>query len=176
MYLIIFKLCPAIMCIHMYTKCMVKLKMVSTVWWWKYLYIFIYILLSVFLLLYINVESRRDDISLSFKKIKLIKISWDLKLYIEMSKFKKKKKRKQQFPLLGRLSIIFYFSVVGKSKTLILQWLSYKKEYYALIIHCNPFGKKSLCTWTLSCRFIWVLLMTICYSSVCKNDRHRFPD
>lgn len=136
---------------------------------------FHYILLSVFLLLYINVESRRDDISLSFKKIKLIKISWDLKLYIEMSKFKKKK-RKQQFPLLGRLSIIFYFSVVGKSKTLILQWLSYKKEYYALIIHCNPFGKKSLCTWTLSCRFIWVLLMTICYSSVCKNDRHRFPD
>lgn len=30
---------------------------------------------SVFPLLYINVESRRDDISLSFKKIKLIKIS-----------------------------------------------------------------------------------------------------
>lgn len=83
MYLIIFKLCPAIMCIHMYTKCMVKLKMVSTAWWWKYLYIFIYI--SVFPLLYINVESRRDDISLSFKEIKLIKISWDLKLYIEMS-------------------------------------------------------------------------------------------
>lgn len=94
MYFIIFKLCFVIMCIYMYIKCMVKLKMVSIVWWWKYFYIFIYILLSVFFLLYINVESRRDDIFLSFKEIKLIKILWDLKFYIEMLKFKKKKKRK----------------------------------------------------------------------------------